>query len=150
MATGPAKPQQYVALMTWLTGNSQRRFYQACSLGGLTPTQAIALDTIRSLHEPNMSTLAQRLHLTPGAVTTLLDRLERNGLATRAPDPQDRRSICLHVTPKGESALQAVATVQLTQAQTAFDHLSPNEQDQLLAGLEALRQAWQQVPEVTR
>jgi DNA-binding MarR family transcriptional regulator len=40
--------------------------------------------------------LATELNITPGAVTTLLDRLTRIELVTRQPNPQDRRS--LHIT----------------------------------------------------
>lgn len=35
--------------------------------------------------------LAKTLGLTPSAVTTLVDRLEREGLVSRTPDPADRR-----------------------------------------------------------
>ncbi len=46
--------------------------------------------------------LATELNITPGAVTTLLDRLTRIELVTRQPNPQDRRS--LHIT-LGDKAL---------------------------------------------
>lgn len=37
--------------------------------------------------------LAAGLGLTTGAVTSLIDRLERRGLVRRAPDPDDRRGV---------------------------------------------------------
>ena len=45
--------------------------------------------------------LAKRLALTTGAVTTLVDRLESNGLLRREPDPEDRRRVVLRVTKEG-------------------------------------------------
>jgi DNA-binding MarR family transcriptional regulator len=37
--------------------------------------------------------LAEESGLTPGAITTVLDRLERGGYANRVPDPEDRRRV---------------------------------------------------------
>lgn len=37
--------------------------------------------------------LAQRLSLTTGAVTNLIDRLARRDLVSRMPDPDDRRKV---------------------------------------------------------
>ena len=44
--------------------------------------------------------LAQRARLSPAAMTTLLDRLERKGLARRVRDDADRRRVLVEVTPK--------------------------------------------------
>ncbi|WP_231571035.1 MarR family winged helix-turn-helix transcriptional regulator [Gordoniibacillus kamchatkensis] len=37
--------------------------------------------------------LAQRLNLTTGAVTNVIDRLEKQHFAKREPDPKDRRKV---------------------------------------------------------
>ena len=44
--------------------------------------------------------LAEQAGLTTGAVTGVIDRLERAGFARRASDPEDRRRVKLEVTPK--------------------------------------------------
>lgn len=44
--------------------------------------------------------LAIELSLTTGAVTSLVDRLERRGLVVRAPDPDDRRGVLIIPTEK--------------------------------------------------
>src|SRR3954454_1764219 len=44
--------------------------------------------------------LASQTGLTTGAVTGVIDRLERAGLARRTPDPDDRRRVKVEVTPK--------------------------------------------------
>src|SRR4051795_8168393 len=44
--------------------------------------------------------LAGQAGLTTGAVTGVIDRLERAGYARRVPDPDDRRRVKLEVTPK--------------------------------------------------
>src|SRR5881396_1884384 len=44
--------------------------------------------------------LAERARLSPGAMTALLDRLERSGLARRTRDTKDRRRVLVEVTPE--------------------------------------------------
>jgi DNA-binding MarR family transcriptional regulator len=44
--------------------------------------------------------LATAARLTTGAITAVLDRLERAGLVRRVPDPADRRRVLVEVTPK--------------------------------------------------
>jgi DNA-binding MarR family transcriptional regulator len=46
------------------------------------------------------SQLAAQLGLTTGSVTTMLDRLERLGYATRSADPADRRKVVIRITSK--------------------------------------------------
>jgi DNA-binding MarR family transcriptional regulator len=51
--------------------------------------------------------LAQRVSLTTGAITGVIDRLEKVGLARRAPDPQDRRRVVVELRhdPERERAI---------------------------------------------
>src|SRR3954462_1260350 len=51
--------------------------------------------------------LAERLACVKSNVTQLVDRLEADGLVTRAPDPGDRRSRLAALTAAGAPALQA-------------------------------------------
>jgi len=44
--------------------------------------------------------LAEVLGLTTGAVSTLIDRLEKRGLASRTRDPADRRAVLVSPTPR--------------------------------------------------
>jgi MarR family transcriptional regulator, organic hydroperoxide resistance regulator len=45
----------------------------------------------------------------PSTLTGVLDRLERRGLVTRTPNPHDRRSIVVELTPAGRAAAARVA-----------------------------------------
>ena len=53
--------------------------------------------------------LSGELHITVGAASKLIDRLERDGLATRAAHPTDRRSMVITLTSSGEAAFQAAS-----------------------------------------
>ncbi|WP_375385977.1 MarR family winged helix-turn-helix transcriptional regulator [uncultured Microbacterium sp.] len=46
--------------------------------------------------------IAQRLNLTSGSVTTMLDRLERAGYAAREPHNVDRRKTVVRATPEAQ------------------------------------------------
>ena len=65
-----------------------------------------------AIEEPGVTAgrLAQRSGLTSGAVTGVLDRLERAGFIERRPDPADRRSITVQpVTAMADEARRAMA-----------------------------------------
>jgi len=66
--------------------------------------------------------LGDRVLLTSGAVTTLVDRLARAGWVRRHPHPHDRRSVLVALTEEGEGALRPVlASVDRALAAAAAD-----------------------------
>jgi DNA-binding MarR family transcriptional regulator len=68
---------------------------------GLNRTDARALDVLDQHEGPiTAGELAQAMHLTTGAVTSVLDRLEKAGWAKRVRDPNDRRRVLVEATPK--------------------------------------------------
>jgi DNA-binding MarR family transcriptional regulator len=59
------------------------------------------------------SVLAEKIVCTTGAMTKIVDRLQRSSLVERAPDPSDRRGVLVQITPLGQrSADDAAATYQ--------------------------------------
>ena len=48
--------------------------------------------------------LGKRAGLEPSTMTGLLDRMERDGLVKREPDPNDRRAHRIHLTQEGVDA----------------------------------------------
>src|SRR5947209_4761041 len=52
--------------------------------------------------------VAEALGVSRTTVTGLLDRLESEGLLTRAIDPQDRRCLILHLTSKGRDLVAQI------------------------------------------
>lgn len=51
------------------------------------------------------------LELSTGAMTSLVDRLERQGHIERRPNPEDRRSVLVHLTPSGEAVAATIGDV---------------------------------------
>jgi len=66
---------------------------------GINLTDGRAIDVIDQHGRITAGELAKELRLSTGAVTTLVDRLERAGYARRLPDPEDRRRVLIEVTP---------------------------------------------------
>ena len=65
--------------------------------------------------------LRHDLQITVGAASKLADRLERDGLAVRAPNPDDRRSSLIALTERGTRARRAAAEVRDGVLRTAID-----------------------------
>ena len=57
-----------------------------------------------------MRVLSRYLMVTGGNVTGLTDELEREGVVTRAPSPDDRRAWIVSLTPKGRRSFEAMAS----------------------------------------
>ena len=72
---------------------------------GVSPTEIRALVFIQAQEGTTPKRVAEHLSLSPGALTSLLDRMERGSLVERRPHPTDRRSLHLHVTDAGRKVL---------------------------------------------
>ena len=99
---------------------------------GLTPGQARALRFIGHATQPlRMAELAERLDIVPRSATTVVDALESAGLATRAPDPSNRRSTLVTPTGAGTAVLEQMARARREAAAELFATLSPDQRDTL-------------------
>ena len=67
---------------------------------GLAPSDLAALEHIEFAGQIDQRRLAERLSLTPGSVSILVDRLERAGLCRRTADPADARRSVLELTER--------------------------------------------------
>jgi DNA-binding MarR family transcriptional regulator len=71
-----------------------------CKLLGVNRTDGRCLDVIDQRPGLTAGELAVAVGLSPGAVTSVLDRLEERGFVTRTRDPDDRRRVTLKMTPE--------------------------------------------------
>ena len=68
----------------------------------------IELGVMGHLHESGRLTprqVGERLGITTGSTTAVLDRIEQAGYIVRTPNPDDRRSLHLSLTPEGKKAM---------------------------------------------
>ncbi|MCP3953040.1 MAG: MarR family transcriptional regulator [Desulfobacterales bacterium] len=78
----------------------------------ITPVQAGILFLLRKT-ALTMTRLSQILAIDNSAITGLVDRLEKAGLAERTTNPDDRRTYLIRITKKGKAEIdQAYVTIK--------------------------------------
>ncbi len=71
----------------------------------ITSAQYIVMVNLGSDQADSTASLCKGVSYDPGAMTRMLDRLEKKGLVTRARCPDDRRKVKLALTPEGQALL---------------------------------------------
>jgi DNA-binding MarR family transcriptional regulator len=82
--------------------------------------------------------MGDRLMLHPTSVTNIVDRLEGQGYAERAPHPTDRRTTLATITAEGRRVTEK-ATESVTAATVGMGDLTDGELDGITAALRRLR-----------
>jgi DNA-binding MarR family transcriptional regulator len=75
--------------------------------------------------------LAAKLELSSGAMTNRLDRMEREGLVRRLPDPKDRRGVRVELTETGNASWVESTNTQAIKEALIASALTKREQHQL-------------------
>ena len=97
------------AALGWELSTAVVLFHEAIGQRlGLSAVEHKALDLITRHGPLTAGALAEHTGLTSGAVTGLVDRLERAGYVRRAPDPADRRRILIAAVPDRRPDLTVV------------------------------------------
>ena len=86
----------YTGIM-WIEENELRK----SKFSDLTMKEMHAIHAISMYDQKSASQVAKELHLTPGTLTTTINRLEKKGYVTRIRSEVDRRVIRLGLTKKG-------------------------------------------------
>ncbi|MFF4270653.1 MarR family transcriptional regulator [Streptomyces sp. NPDC001536] len=71
--------------------------------------------------------LAEHAHVTTGAMTGILNRLERGGFITRRPDPDDRRRVRVAAVPAAVTRVEALYGPYYARLNTLFADYSAGE-----------------------
>ena len=107
---------------------------------GLGLTDLDALEYVESLGPLTQRDLGDRLQLTSGAVTQLVDRLERRGLVRRVPHPTDRRATLVELLPHAVLPELPELTEYHQELHRAAGGLTIDEQSGVAAFLQRLEQ----------
>lgn len=103
---------------------------------GLTTPQLVIIQAVSNLKDPTVSDIAKAVSLSLATVTTILNRLERNGIINRVRSSVDRRRVIVTLTEDGQT-LQATAPKPLQDSFVArFSRLASWEQHSIVASLE--------------
>lgn len=75
---------------------------------GLSATEKLVITYLWSEGAAGMTAVSERVGLTTGGATSLVDRLERDGYVRRRTDQHDRRRMILELTRNGVEARRAL------------------------------------------
>jgi DNA-binding MarR family transcriptional regulator len=110
---------------------------------GLTPALFAVLNYLRSHEDAIQQQIGSAMGIDPSTMVSLLDQLERAGLAKRRPHPQDRRAREVLITPKGRRTLERARGLAEQVEGDVLQGLSPVERRQLVT---LLRKAFAAAP----
>ena len=82
--------------------------------------------------------LAAALHLTPGTVSELVEKLVRKGTLQRVQNPNDRRAVMISVTEKSLTQLSEAMSMINAFVDELWKDFSEDEKNQLTSTLELL------------
>jgi len=101
---------------------------------GLSVPQCDVLTTLTEAEGISQQELAQRLYVTKGNISGLLDRLEQAGLVQRRSTAADRRQYAIYLTAAGRGAAERAIALQHELIGATLGKLTPDK----LAAFEAL------------
>jgi DNA-binding MarR family transcriptional regulator len=113
-------------------GSLETRVDSRLAAAGLSLPKLAALRTLVSAGDAvPLGQLAERLACVKSNVTQLIDRLEADGLVSRAADPSDRRSTLAAITDAGRAAYERGVRIYQDAEKDLLGALSAEESLQL-------------------
>jgi len=111
----------------------------------LSLAKLAALSVLRDAGESlPLSQLGRQLQIHQTSITSLVDRLEKQGLIKRTPHPTDRRSTIAQMTPSGRDLLREA--IKLLNSELYRDlGLTGNEARLLIGLLMKMRSSWNDI-----
>jgi DNA-binding MarR family transcriptional regulator len=111
---------------------------EAMTATGLSLARAKLLQELQDRGPMNQAALAGLLGLAARSVTELVDSLERDGLAERTANPNDRRAWLVGITSAGSGALAKATAARNTQFDQIFGALNAPSRAKLVALLKTI------------
>jgi DNA-binding MarR family transcriptional regulator len=113
----------------------------------LSRTSTSVLATLRDRGPCRVTELAAREAVAQPTMTTLVGRLEREGLAERRPDPADGRAVQVAITDQGRALLRRLQARRAAAMAARLEQLDAGQRELLAAALPALEALTAPVPE---
>ncbi len=105
---------------------------------GITGPQLWAIKTIAREAPITVSEIARRMYLHPATVVGILDRLEKQGLASRTRSTEDRRVVKVELTGQGKALVRKAPVVAQGLLVTGLEKLSVNELSTIARSLDQM------------
>jgi DNA-binding MarR family transcriptional regulator len=110
----------------------------------LSPLEYAVLQHLDIEHGQRLTDVGAKLLCVKSTITRIVDRLEREGLVLRTPDPDDRRAQRLFLTAHGAAIRMEALTAHNSAIEQRMSVLSLDDQQQLQTLLTKLRTGLQE------
>jgi DNA-binding MarR family transcriptional regulator len=107
---------------------------------GLSVRESLVLGIVTSMRETSLTELHRILGVQKSALSSLLERLCRKSLITRAQSPADRRRWKIALAPHGEGVMNQLMEEEQQLLGPAFETLSDDEKATLMTVTSSLMQ----------
>lgn len=97
----------------------------------LTVSQFGVLEALLHLGPLNQKSLGEKLLKSGGNITLVIDNLEKSGWVERRQNPDDRRSVLIHLTPEGKQFISSYFPKHLERIMQEFQCLEIAEIEEL-------------------
>jgi DNA-binding MarR family transcriptional regulator len=124
-----ATPAQALSAMDSLVASHLLGQQEMAQRLGLNVTDLLCFGCVLKAGEDLLTAgdLAEHAHVTTGAVTGILNRLERAGFVTRVPDPKDRRRVRVAAVPEAVTRVVALYEPHYARLNDLFADYSARE-----------------------
>lgn len=111
---------------------------------GLNPTEFGVLELLHHKGPQPLQQIGEKILISSGNITYVVDKLEHKGLVARRASPQDRRVIFAEVTEKGRAFMEEKFPQHRVAVEQAVASLTPEERKEAIALLRKLGLAAEQ------
>ena len=110
-----------------MTGSSRDQFL--ASLGVNKPQVEVLF--LLSKQPVNVKNIANKLHVTSGAVSQIVENLVKSGLLLREASPTDRRGVLVGLSPEGKTRLEIIKQTYTKRMESILSTVTDNQLESL-------------------
>ena len=104
----------------------------------LSMSEVHVLESILKTSKPNMGSVAKRLRVTIGTLTTAINTLVKKGYVLRSKDPKDNRKVILNLTEKADPVMKIHDAFHEEMINRTIQDLHIDQNEALIQSLERL------------
>jgi len=106
---------------------ASKYLYAGLAETGIDDTDFRILESLLNKGPLPVNAIGPKVFLTPGSISTAVDRLVERGLVIRVESPEDRRVRIVSLTPKGERLIAPVFRKHSAEIKRVFADANPKE-----------------------
>jgi MarR family transcriptional regulator, 2-MHQ and catechol-resistance regulon repressor len=106
---------------------ASKYLYAGLAETGIDDTDFRILEALLNKGPLPVNAIGPKVFLTPGSISTAVDRLVERGLVSRVESPEDRRIRVVSLTPKGKELITPIFRKHAAEIRKVFADASPKE-----------------------